>query len=347
MSQAPPASRWEVDPDALARWLGNQGEQVAPPVRLSQVGRGQSNLVLRVEDRDGHGSWVVRRPPLGELLESAHDVVREYRIMRALQGTDVPVPRLVGLVEDLSVCGAPCLVMAYVEGIVVEDEPAASALTPTARHALGLGLVDALARIHAVPIEQVGLADLAADRPYSERQLRRWTRQWHASHPDVGGTFDELTARLERARPSSESRVLVHGDLHLRNAIATSTGRINSVVDWELSTLGDPLADLGTLLGYWPQAGDRPTTIAATSYLAGFPTRDELLAEYRERTGRDVSGIGFWHVLAVWKIAVIAQGIRQRTGGDAGGRATDVPTGRADVQAIVELAFDIADSVGI
>jgi aminoglycoside phosphotransferase (APT) family kinase protein len=332
-------SAWAVQPEGLARWLREAGEPVVPPVRLSRVGRGQSNLVLRVEDRDGRGAWVVRRPPVGELLESAHDVVREYRIMRALQGTGVPIPRLVGLIEDPSVSDAPCSVMSYVEGVVVEDEAAARALTPSARHTLGLGLVDALARIHAVPVAQVGLGELASDRPYSERQLRRWTRQWRASGPDVGGGFDALTARLERSRPGAESRVLVHGDLHLRNAIATSTGHVNAIVDWELSTLGDPLADLGTLLAYWPQAGDRPTTIAATSAAAGFPTRAELVENYRRRTGRETAYIGFWHVLALWKIAVIAQGIRRRTRG--------ARIGRADVRAIVDRATDVADREGI
>ena len=337
---------WGVDPAGLAAWLVATGEAVREPITLSRIGQGQSNLILRVHDAAGH-VWVLRRPPFGELLATAHDVVREHRVMEALQGSVGSVPPIVGLIQDPAVCSAPCLAMQFVEGNVVEDEAAAEAMSVGARRTLGYGLVELLVQLHDVDPERVGLEGLASRRAYAERQLHTWANQWERSRPSGPHSLDDLTNRLRRAVPHHEERRVVHGDLHLRNVICSPTGAVRATLDWELSTLGDPLADLGTLLAYWPQAGDRPTKIFSASTFDGFPRRDELVEAYAVKSGRDVTNVGFWHVLGLWKVAIIVQGVLRRVENQPKNRAEGAPEGQEDVDAIAMRAVDAATEVGL
>ncbi|MGE9783091.1 phosphotransferase family protein [Janibacter sp. G368] len=298
--------------DALTGWLVGLGVGLQAPLTYERVGLGQSNLTYLVTDAKGE-RLVLRRPPLGELLASAHDVAREHRILSALQGTDVPLPRVLGLCEDPSVTDVPVLAVSHVEGTVVDERPDAEALAPAARHAIGLALVDTLGRIHGVDLTAVGLDDLASHKPYAARQLKRWSGQWELSRTRELPALEQLTERLRALEPESGEVVLVHGDSHLRNVIVDpDDASVRAILDWELCTLGDPLADLGTVLAYWPQPGDPPTMRFDASMVEGFATREELVERYVAATGRDVTHVPFWHGLGLWKLAIILEGVRRR-----------------------------------
>ena len=300
-----------IDTTAMTAWLSERVD-VEPPLTYERVGLGQSNLTYLVTDARGL-RIVLRRPPMGQLLASAHDVAREYRILAALQGSDVPLPVVHGLCEDPAVADRPVLAVSFVEGLVLDERADAEGLSPAARHAVGLSLADTLARIHAVDLGAVGLTDLASHKPYAARQLRRWSGQWELSRTREVAELDRLTARLHELEPEPGEVTLVHGDSHLRNVIVDpDDARVRAILDWELSTLGDPLADLGTLLAYWPRPGDPPTMRFDASTVEGFASREELVERYVAVSGRDVSDLPFWHGLGLWKLAIILEGVRRR-----------------------------------
>ncbi len=304
------AAELAIDRAHLGEWLTSLGVRWAGPVEVTRIGAGNSNLTFLVTD-PANRRWVLRRPPLGELLASAHDVVREARIVRALYDTDVPVPQLLGVAAHE---GVPLVLLEHVEGQVIEDVAVAQTLTPHQRRATGLALARALAQVHAVDLAATELTDLSSHRPYADRQLRRWSRQWDQSRTRDLPQVDKLTARLTAAIPEQHELTLVHGDFHLRNMITSpADGTITAVLDWELCTLGDPLADLGSLLAYWPEAGEPAVAGFEMTALPGFPSRQELVDEYLSRTGRDPAALAFWHALGLWKLAIIAEGVRRRT----------------------------------
>lgn len=336
-----------LDEDAVSAWITGLGVGALAPLSFERIGSGQSNLTFAVRDSGG-GHWVLRRPPLGQLLASAHDVVREYRILSALQGTGVPVPKMLGLTEDPSITDVPLVLMSYVDGIVIDDESVAERLEPERRRAIGLSLPKALASIHRVDLESAGLLDLAGHKPYAERQLKRWSAQWEQSRTHDLPDIEDLAARLARNVPEQTETTLVHGDFHLSNVITSpDDGRVVAILDWELCTLGDPLADLGGLLAYWPQRGDDARGPFMASTLDGFPSRDELVEVYVHETKRDVSAVGFWHVLALWKLAIIAEGVLRRTLDDPRNRAERGGPTAELIDDVVRRAVATADEVGL
>ncbi|MET0819688.1 MAG: phosphotransferase family protein, partial [Aeromicrobium sp.] len=236
-----------VDLDVLGALLRADGVEAIAPFSAVRVGRGQSNLTYLVEDSAG-SRWIVRRPPRGHLLDSAHDVLREHRILSALQGTGVPVPAVVAHYVDAALAETPVVVMEHVDGLVVDRPEVAEATDRALRAAMGPALATTLATIHQVDIDAVGLSDLASHAPYAARQLKRWSRQWEASRTRELPALDRLTDLLRSTMPEQHELTLVHGDFHVRNVIADpATGALRAVLDWELSTLGDPLADIGSL----------------------------------------------------------------------------------------------------
>ncbi|MEE2033948.1 phosphotransferase family protein, partial [Rhodococcus sp. CC-R104] len=265
--------------------------ECAPPLSFQRIGLGQSNLTYLVRDREDR-RWVLRRPPLGELLASAHDVAREARILSALGSTEVPTPRVFGLTRDPRITDAPLLLMEFVDGLVVDRMPVAESLTPQRRRDIALSMVRTLAKIHAVDIDAVGLSDLASHKPYAQRQLKRWSGQWEQSKTRELPDLDDLTRRLTAAVPEQREVTLVHGDFHLRNVITShETGDVVAALDWELSTLGDPLADMGSLLAYWSEKGEETAGDFPASQLDGFPDRAELAQVYLDETGRDPAAL--------------------------------------------------------
>ncbi|MGB2949672.1 MAG: phosphotransferase family protein [Rhodococcus sp. (in: high G+C Gram-positive bacteria)] len=336
-----------VDFEAVSEWIGGLGIGAIAPLSFDRVGNGQSNLTYAVTDAGG-SRWVLRRPPLGSLLASAHDVVREYRILTALQNTGVPVPKMIAVCEDLSVSEVPLVLMSFVDGVVIDSVSTAEKMTEGQRAAVGGAMAAALANIHRVDLDNVGLADLASHKPYAQRQLKRWTTQWQQSQSREVPAIDALTERLAGNIPVQSEVRLVHGDFHLNNVITSpSDGSIVAVIDWELCTLGDPLADLGGLLAYWPEASDPVAGPFMASTLPGFPTRAELTARYAAETGRDVTDVGFWQVLALWKLSIIAEGVMRRAEADARNRADAGTPTTTLIDDILTRALSTADEIGI
>jgi aminoglycoside phosphotransferase (APT) family kinase protein len=290
---------------------------------VALIAGGKSNLTYRVAS--DAGEVVLRRPPLGHILPTAHDMVREHRVLAALEATAVPVPRVLHLGDADGPLGAPFYVMERVVGHVCRNRlPVRYAEASAQRAAIGTALVDVLADLHAVDPAAVGLADLGRPAGFMERQLRRWSQQWEASKAQEHPELDALRDALVQTRPEQRAAAIVHGDYRLDNTVLhpTQPGRIVAVLDWEMSTLGDPLADLGALLAYWSEAGDDGVRAAArivppVTAGEGFPTRAQVVARYAERTGFDVSDVDWYQAFAFFKLAVVCQGIAARAAGGA------------------------------
>lgn len=310
-----PADLPGIDPPAVEAWWAADVRADAPPLTFDLIAGGRSNLTYRVTDAAGRAA-VLRRPPAGEVLESAHDVLREARIVGALAGSGVPVPTVLGICEDRGVTGAPFYVMDLVEGVVLHDVDAMLTAFPAeaGRRRVAESLVDGLVRLHALDVDAVGLGDLGRRDGYVERQLRRWHRQWQASRGQDVPLVDELHVRLAARVPAQQRVSVVHGDYRLGNVLVGPDGDLRAVLDWELCTLGDPLADLGYTLAWWASADDRtahPMGPGPTS-APGVPGRREVAERYAAGTGLDVSGIAFHVAFSYWKTACIMEGVRQR-----------------------------------
>lgn len=290
-------------------------------VRL--ISGGKSNLTYRVAS--DAGEVILRRPPLGHTLPTAHDMAREHRVLAALQDTAVPVPRVLHLDAPDGPLEAPFYVMERVVGHVCRNAlPAGYAEIADARAGIGAALVDTLAALHTVDPAAVGLADFGRPAGFMERQLRRWWEQWERSSTAELPALDALRDDLARSLPAAGAAAIVHGDYRLDNTVLhpTRPGAIVAVLDWEMSTLGDPLADLGALLAYWSEDADDPVLEAArivppVTAAAGFPTRAEVIERYAARTGFDVGDIGWYQGFAFFKLAVVCQGIAARAAGGA------------------------------
>jgi aminoglycoside phosphotransferase (APT) family kinase protein len=335
-----------IDAEKVEAWMLNLPIGATPPLTFSLIGHGKSNVTAAVADARGR-RWVLRRPPLGDLLPTAHDVAREYRILAALSDTNVPVPRPVALTVDASITDVPLMLMEHVDGIAIDEMAVGEALSPDVRHRVGIGMVDTLAAAHAVDLDAAGLSDLASHRPYAARQLKRWRTQWEQSRAGDDARIDDLAERLAAAMPDQDEVRLVHGDSHLRNVLVADDGTVRALLDWELSTLGDPLADLGLLLAYWPEGDEHPWIPAPVTVLPGFAKRDELVARYASVTGRDVSAVGFWEVLGLWKVAIIYEGVRRRALDDARNAERGATIERETIETVVARALDAAAAAGI
>ncbi len=283
------------------------------PLTATLIAGGRSNLTYSVSD--GTSTWVLRRPPLGHVLPTAHDMAREYRVMSALAPTDVPVPRTLAMCDDLAVNDAPFYVMEMAHGIIYRDAAALASLSARDARGASEALVDVLCAIHAVDYQQVGLGEFGRPDGFLERQVRRWGEQWERSKTRELPAVDELARRLRAALPESGPPTIVHGDYRLDNTMMAmdDPGRIVAVLDWEMSTLGDPLTDLGLFLLYWGQADAQViATGAAIQTQAGFMTRDEVVARYATVSGRAVDQLDWYEILASYKLAIIVEGINAR-----------------------------------
>ncbi len=280
------------------------------PLTARLIEGGRSNLTYAVTD--GAASWVVRRPPLGHVLATAHDMAREFTVISGLHGTPVPVPEPVLLCEDASVTGAPFYVMEHVAGVPYRTARELSAIGPERTRAVVLALVDTLVELHAVDPAAAGLADFGRPDGFLERQLRRWGKQLAASRSrDLPG-IDELSAALAARLPRSGPPSVVHGDYRLDNVLVGPDDSVRAVLDWEMSTLGDPLTDLGLLVMYSDRLPVEDSPVATTRDAPGHPDAAELVERYARRSGRDVSRIDWYTAFAYFKLAVILEGIHYR-----------------------------------
>lgn len=331
-----------IDAERVTAWLQERVE-LAAPLRFELITGGHSNLTFTVTDADGR-RWVLRRPPLKQVLATAHDMAREHRIQAALADTDVPVPPLVGLCEDEAVNGAPFYVMDHVDGTVVRDLPTAERFSVDERRRAGESLIDVLARIHAVDVDAVGLGDLGRRDGYIERQLKRWNGQLEKSRTRDLPTMDRVHADLLAAIPPQGPATIVHGDYRLDNCMLADDGAVAAVLDWEICTLGDPLADLGLLLVYWADRDEpSPTGINGATTAAGFPTKAELVAAYGERSGRDLGDLDFYVAFGYWKLACIVEGVYARYAGGAMGKRSE--GAEVFAQMVDHLAEQAGDAV--
>jgi len=331
-----------IDRAGVEAWFRQRVKGVALPLAFERIAGGHSNLTYRVTDAAGR-RWALRRPPLGKRLGSAHDMAREHKVVAALGPTDVPVAPVIGLCQDESVSGAPFYVMEFVEGPILRGLAEADAFPEEAdRRAIGERVADTLVDIHAVDPDAVGLGDLGRKEDYVARQLRRWQGQWEKSKTRELAAIDAVHERLAARIPAQGPATIVHGDYRLDNMILTPEGEVAAVVDWELCTLGDPLADVGLLMVYWPERGEEPVALGQPANLApGFPTAEALRDRYAERSGRDLSQLDFFVALGYWKLAIILEGVYARY---AAGQYGRVDPGIEHFARLVERLAEAAEA---
>ena len=335
--------------DQLRRWLAVELPEVDPTeLTVSHLSGGSSNLTFRVR-ADGH-DWVLRRPPLGALLATANDMGREFRVQQGLTDSAVPVARTVAECTDPTVIGVPFYLMAFVEGAVYDDADAVSHLSAGQAAAASDELIDVLAALHAVDAESVGLGDLGRPEGFLERQIGRWSTQWDRAKQRELPAIDELATRLRRSVPAHTGSAIVHGDYSFNNTMwsAEDPTRMVAVLDWEMSTLGDPLTDLGMVAAYWTGAGEimwRSRAPQPHRIGTGFPDVDHLIARYERSAGHAVPDLDVYRVLAVFKLAIIIEGALARI------RATrpdqDTTGTEATVVELAELALELADASSV
>jgi aminoglycoside phosphotransferase (APT) family kinase protein len=331
-----------IDAARVAEWYAANVAGAAPPLAFSIIASGHSNLTYRVVDAAGNRT-VLRRPPLGARLATAHDMVREHKILSGLAPTDVPVPPVLGLCTDEAVNGAPFYVMAFVDGVVLDTAAAVRDQVPAAqRMGLGWDVIEVLARLHRVDVDAVGLGDLGKREAYLDRQLRRWRTQWEQSKTRELPAMEEVGEALERHKPPQLRTGIVHGDYRIGNMLVRG-GRIAAVLDWELCALGDPLADVGFLMNNWAEPGEAlafvPGSAAVSPTAAGgFPTRAQLLARYEERTGAGTANVDYFRAFQYWRLAAIVEGVLARYLKNVMGKQADTSAFRAQVDGLAAQA---------
>jgi aminoglycoside phosphotransferase (APT) family kinase protein len=300
-----------VDIPNVTAWLGER-VAIERPLGFDLIPHGRSNLTFIVTD--GAGSrWVLRRPPLGHVLASAHDMGRERRIIAALQGSGVPVPGVVGMCDDTDVIGAPFYVMDFIEGHIIKTLEDAEPFTTDQRRQQSESLVDVLAVLHALDPDDVGLGELGKKEDYVARQLRRWKRQVDEGSDRDLPLFNELHVKLEAAIPTQQGAGIVHGDYRLDNTMVGHDNSVAAVLDWELCTLGDVLADLGGLIVWWGDPDSADVNLRNAPTLApGHLTEDEVIARYAVSSSRDLSDLPYYLAFQFWRLAAIIEGVRVR-----------------------------------
>jgi aminoglycoside phosphotransferase (APT) family kinase protein len=301
-----------IDIEPISAWLASNIAGAVAPFTFDLIVGGRSNLTFRVTGADGT-RFVLRRPPLGHVLATAHDMAREYRIIAAVGTTSVPVPPALGLCTDTEVNGAPFYVMGFVDGVVLDSPERADVMSDELRVQASHHLIDVLADLHAVDVDTVGLGDLAKRDGYVERQVKRWSTQWENSKTRELPAIDEVARRLRERIPVQQGVSIAHGDYRFGNCLTdVVNGRIAAVLDWELCTLGDPLADVGYVGVYWYDGDAANMRANDPSSGGGFPPYSELLERYATRTGRDVSDIDYYIAFGCWRLAVISEGVYAR-----------------------------------
>lgn len=316
-----------INEPAVTAWLVEHVGATAP-VTYELIAGGRSNLTFRVKDAAGN-TFALRRPPTSHVLPTAHDMVREHTIISALAPLGIPVATPLGLCVDESVNERPFYVMDFVEGAILRDRAQTERDFPEAmRPAIGSHLASTLAQLHDVDVNAAGLGDLARHDGYIERQLRRWRGQYEqmaVPGVDHGGLVEAVGDALAASIPTQQKVAVVHGDYRLDNTVLDDSGRVKAILDWEICTLGDPMADVGLLLVYWAEPGDASAALlgAAPTTAAGMSSRADVLAAYAQHSSLDVSDVAFYQAFGYWKLACILQGVFARysagaTAGDTG-----------------------------
>lgn len=301
-----------LDLERLRTWLDAEHPgTVSGPLRASLITGGKSNLTYAVSD--GHRELVVRRPPLGHVLATAHDMSREHRIIAALAPTPVPVPTAVAMCDDTEVIGATFYVMDRAPGVALGRASQLADRSPERTRAIVHALVDCLADLHAVDYGAIGLEDFGRPEGYLGRQVVRWKKQLDSSRSRELPGIDELIAYLDTGGPSSQDSTIVHGDYRLDNVLVDADDTITAVLDWEMSTLGDPLCDVALMIAYQHLGSTAGAgAVSDVSAAPGYPSVDEVLQRYARQSGRDLGDLGYYLAFSYFKLAVILEGIHYR-----------------------------------
>jgi len=312
-----------IDEERVSKWFVDHVPDVELPLDFHLIAGGRSNLTFKVQDAAGH-RWALRRPPVSHVLPTAHDMSREHRIISALGPAGIPVATAIGLCTDESVNQAPFYVMEFVDGHILRSaEQVMSAYDEETRPKIGAALADTLASLHAIDPDDVGLGDLARHEGYIERQIRRWSEQFRngiVNGDDYDGLVEKVGAELAARIPEQKGVGVVHGDYRLDNTVFNDAAGVRAILDWELCTLGDPMADLGLLMVYWNDRTEEGVGIGVSATTApGMWTRKDIVERYAAASGRDVSALPFYTAFGYWKLGCIMQGVYARYLGGAGG----------------------------
>jgi aminoglycoside phosphotransferase (APT) family kinase protein len=330
--------------------MATQLPELVPPLTFTLIAGGRSNLTFRVEDAEGH-AWALRRPPLHHVLPTAHDMSREYRLMHSLGPAGIPVPVTIGLCTDESVNERPFYVMEFVEGHILRSaHEAEAAFDEATRRRVGDHMADTLAALHDIEPDAVGLGDLGRHEGYIERQLKRWRGQYdqmQVEGVEHGDLVDRVSDDLVRRIPKQQGTSVVHGDYRMDNVVLANDGSVRAILDWEICTLGDPLADLGLLMVYWADPTDHTAVLGLSPTTAkGFSTRAEVLERYGSVSDLDISGIGYYIAFGYWKLGCILQGVYARYVAGAGaGDQGGVDSFPAQIGRLFEMAAESLVSV--
>jgi len=340
-----------IAPQPVADWLAANVAGLRLPLSFALITGGHSNLTYCVTDAAGR-KVVLRRPPLGAVLATAHDMGREHRIISSLAGSGVPVPPALGLCSDAAVNGAPFYVMAFVEGVVLDLGSTVEKHIPRLEDRRGLGrhVIEVLALLHSVDVDAIGLGDLGRREGYITRQLKRWSTQWEQSKTRELPAMEQVYEALSSGIPEQHGSGVVHGDYRLGNLLTGKHARIAAVLDWELCTLGDPLADLGYLMNNWAEPGEsgpeaRGAALAPT-VAGGFPSRREMQGHYAALTGRDVSHVDYYRAFSYWRLAAIVEGVLARYLKGVMGKAGDTSAFRSQVDGLAASALERVRALG-
>lgn len=322
-----------IDFESISLWISDTIPFLSAPYHFDLIAGGRSNLTFLVTDASERLA-VLRRPPLSHVLPTAHDMAREFTLISALHPTAVPVPRPIALCSDTRISDRPFYMMEYIKGNVLKDLAATELLyDESQRRNISEQLVSSLAAIHTLDIDQIGLGSLSKKDGYLLRQLERWHTQYLDSaklNNHEIRLIEEVFEKLKARVPKQSVTSLVHGDFRLDNAIVRDDGHLAAIIDWEIATLGDPLADLGLLMVYWTEPNDSNVPLPSVTALSGFLSRRELVDIYEQKTGFDTSNLEFYIAFGYWKLACILEGVysRYKSGAQAGDRSDVAELGR-------------------
>jgi aminoglycoside phosphotransferase (APT) family kinase protein len=338
-----------INVSAVTDWFVAHVPEITPPLQFTLIAGGRSNLTFRVEDADGR-AWALRRPPVHHVLPTAHDMVREHRLMSSLGPAGIPVPRTIGLCTDESVNERPFFVMEFVDGHILRSAPEAEAAFDEAtRRAVGDHIAETLAALHDVDPDAVGLGDLGRHEGYIERQIKRWSSQYaqmQVEGVEQGDLVERVGAELGRRVPKQQRTSVVHGDYRMDNVVLDDRGAVRAILDWEICTLGDPLADVGLLMVYWADRDDSMAVLGLSPTTApGFSSKAQVLEHYASVSDLDISGIGYYSAFGYWKLACILQGVYARYVAGAGaGDQGSVDAFPLQVTRLAQMAADALES---
>jgi aminoglycoside phosphotransferase (APT) family kinase protein len=333
------------DTDRVTAWLVERVTGLQPPLRWTKLPGGHSNFTYRVDDADGR-ALVLRRPPLGELLPTAHDMRREFTVISALWPTPVPVPEPLAYTDDEAVTGAQFYAMGWVEGrsLYTAAEAAEHLPSEESRAPTGPSFIDTLAALHRLDPDDVGLGGLGKRTSYVGRQLHRWYESWKASTTRELPDVDRLYTFLEHNLPEQTTVSVVHGDYGLHNCRVATDGHIAAVIDWEISTLGDPLADLAYCINGWAESAEDASGQDRPTVLPGFCGRQVLIDRYADQTGADLTRLDYYRCFNHWKTVCILQGVYARyLHGQKSTEDVDVSAFAERIDKTLQLAVDAAD----